>query len=209
VSGTALGDIPAWGISTSDREQGFVAKLQPDGSLAWSNSYGTSPDVPTVMDRIDLDAQGKVVATGTFSGTVDFGGGSLVVPGELGRFLLRLDPAGGHLWSTSWTSQPRSAALAARPGGETVFGGYLEGGSPVIDGQPFPAPTMLLGGMSTKGDLAVSQVFDVPGQPSHMAVDLDGGTIVAGTFTGAIDLGFAAATSSVSGQTMFVAKLPN
>ncbi|MEJ7730986.1 MAG: SBBP repeat-containing protein [Polyangiaceae bacterium] len=210
VSGMAGGALPGWGISTADVVQGFIVQLWPDASLAWSRSFGTNPKVPTVTERIDLDAQGNVVATGTFSGSVDFGGGALVAPGEVGRFLVRLDPTGGHLWSTSWTSQPRSAPLAARPHGETVFGGYLEGGSPVIlDGQAFPAPTMLLGGMDEKGSLAVSQVFDMPGQPTHIAVDTDGGTILAGMFTGAIDLGFGAAKSSVAGQTMFVGKLPN
>ena len=63
----------------------------------WSQSFGDS-----LVDEgaaVAVDASGNVLVTGFFSGTVDFGGGSLVSAGGREIFLAKYDGNGAHVWS--------------------------------------------------------------------------------------------------------------
>jgi hypothetical protein len=67
----------------------FVAKFSGvDGSHVWSKSLGTPPNDSRARAPVALDANGNVLVTGWFEGTVDFGGGPLTG----GVFLLKLHP---------------------------------------------------------------------------------------------------------------------
>jgi hypothetical protein len=69
----------------------FVAKYSAsDGSHLWSRRFGgTSFEEGS---GVAVDANGDVVVTGRFHGTVDFGGGPLTSAGIADIFLLRLRP---------------------------------------------------------------------------------------------------------------------
>lgn len=64
----------------------------------WNANFGDS-DVQYGI-RVDTDGSGNVLLTGTYRGSVDFGGGPLVSAGG-GKdvFLAKFDAAGNHLWS--------------------------------------------------------------------------------------------------------------
>ena len=48
---------------------------------------------------VAVDASGNVVLTGTFYGTVDFGGGALTSAGSGDIFVAKFGSGGAHLWS--------------------------------------------------------------------------------------------------------------
>ncbi|WP_437553666.1 hypothetical protein WME97_19070 [Sorangium sp. So ce367] len=89
-----------------------------------------------------VDADGNILVTGGFDGTVDFGGGPLVGTGNIDAFVLKLDPVGNHLWSrrfgdlSSVVEAQVGLAIAADASGniaiEGRFGGTTDlGGGPV------------------------------------------------------------------------------
>jgi PKD repeat protein len=82
---------------TSDLDV-FVAKLDPSGNHLWSKNFTNDGN-----DRgygIATDSAGNVVVAGTFSNTIDFGGGEMDSPNAmLDVFVVKLSPAGAHLWS--------------------------------------------------------------------------------------------------------------
>jgi hypothetical protein len=75
----------------------FVAKLDPSGACLWNkgavgggNQHGQG---------VAIDGAGNVLVTGYFNGSLSFGEGSIASAGLTDFFLVKLDPAGGHLWN--------------------------------------------------------------------------------------------------------------
>ena len=102
-------------LTSAGGEDLFVVKLDSSGGLLWAKRFGgaDSQDPRAVA----LDGAGNIIITGTFGGTIDFGGGSLVATVQLkDMFVAKLDPSGAHLFSKR-------------------FGNYLSGGTAIaIDG---------------------------------------------------------------------------
>src|SRR6185369_10524726 len=67
-------------VTSAGSDDIYVAKFAgANGAYRWSKNFGS-----TGSDRgssVATDTAGNVVVTGTFSGTVDFGGGGLTSPG--------------------------------------------------------------------------------------------------------------------------------
>jgi hypothetical protein len=84
----------------------FVLKMTAStGVTAWFRSFGGS--LLDATGGVALDSRGNVVLTGTFGGTVDFGGGPLSPPSGAFQngFLLKLaDADGAHLLSKQFSS---------------------------------------------------------------------------------------------------------
>ncbi len=77
----------------------MAVKLGPDGSHPWSKTYGDgNKDGTTAASAAATDEAGNVLVTGSFSGAVDFGGGTLGAIGS-DAFALKLGPDGAHGWS--------------------------------------------------------------------------------------------------------------
>lgn len=99
--GSAALDLTAAGI-----EDGWLAKIDPDGTVLWTASIGGTMADVTVLD-IAVDAAGNVAVTGDFvttsPGTVDFGSGPQTSTGG-GRdgFVQKYDAAGNVVWGTAF-----------------------------------------------------------------------------------------------------------
>ncbi len=78
-----------------------VAKFDSSGNYQWSKSFdpsGQFVDFPTVyMANVAVDAGGGIFLGGLFSGTIDFGGGTLDSMAEGVPYLAKLDPTGAHV----------------------------------------------------------------------------------------------------------------
>jgi hypothetical protein len=88
----------------------FVAKYAgSDGHHIWSTRFG---DVSNdAGNAVAVDATGNVVVTGSFSGIVNFGGGSLTSSAATADiFLAKFSSSGNHVWSKRFGV--RSAMLA-------------------------------------------------------------------------------------------------
>ena len=121
----------------------------------WSHGFG---DVEGDLGYgIATDEDGKVFVTGTFGGTVDFGGGPLASAGASDGFLAKFDADGAHLWSRSFGDAENDGVwgVAVDPTGDVVvtgfFGGTVDfGAGPVVGagGAMFSSPSTTPAGIT-------------------------------------------------------------
>jgi hypothetical protein len=117
----------------------FIAKFDSSGTHVWSRGYG---DAETqFLESIAVDGCGDVLATGYFSGAVDFGGEAVKSNGLDDLFVLKLGPKGEHVWSKTFGDEAGQygTAIAVGPDGHAFVAGQFEG---TID---------MGGGLTTKG----------------------------------------------------------
>jgi hypothetical protein len=103
----------------------FVAKFTGNGAHIWSRSFGD--DYADYGVAVSADADGNVLVTGTFNGTVSFGGAALTSASTLTSdiFVAEYSATGAHLFSARYGSAGSEVASA------TAFGpnGGLVGGA--------------------------------------------------------------------------------
>lgn len=116
----------------------FVALLDSDGEPSQSlllGGAGTRQLESAVFDR-----GGEVILAGTFTGTLDVGGRSLVAPAgdRPGGFVAKLDRNAHALWLVQLAAGPGSRltlhGAAADAAGGVVVSGYVDGKSLSLDG---------------------------------------------------------------------------
>jgi hypothetical protein len=85
-------DFGGGGVSYSGgSDDAFVAKFTAAGAHMWSRAYGDGFADQNV-DGVAMDAAGKVTVTGSFSGQINFGGGTLNSHGLNDGFLASFTP---------------------------------------------------------------------------------------------------------------------
>jgi hypothetical protein len=209
----------------------FIAKLTPAGVCTWSQGFADT-SVPggnnVVGSAITSDAQGNVITTGYYSGTVDFGGAPYTSLTQEDPWLLKLDPNGKYVWSKapgdvvpdggSAPTGRKGTAVAADAFGNVVMAGVLLG-SADFGGGPVTSAGM--------GDAFVAK-YDAAGNylwaksygdafnqnAKGVAVDATGNVIVTGTAgatggaagTGFINFG-TGQVCGFGGEDIFLAKL--
>ena len=74
--------------------QGFVAEFNDKGNYLRSRAFGENPENAASPNAVALGPAGEVAILGSYSGTVDFGPGSITSsePGTSDFFLLKLAP---------------------------------------------------------------------------------------------------------------------
>jgi len=86
----------------------FMAKYDGDGNIIWAKNIG-GPNRDVANDFV-LDAVGNIYITGYFTGTVDFGGETLVGTDFLEIFVAKYDNNGILLWVQGATGIGRDRA---------------------------------------------------------------------------------------------------
>lgn len=188
----------------------FVVKLDPTGAHVWSKCFGDSSSQSG--PSIATDSDGNIVVTGTFLGTVDFGGGALSSAGINDAFVAKLDPTGAHLWSTSFgdPSFQHGIDIATDSAGNVVVTGAFEGTVEFGGG-----PRSSVGGkdvcvvkLDPSGAHLWSNCFG-DGSDQHgqsIAVDSTGSVVLTGFLDGSADFG-GGLLSSAGSSDIFVVKL--
>ena len=99
LAGSFQGTIDFGGglLTSAGSDDAFLVKLDPKGKQIWARRYGGSSSEAALY--VGVDKLGNVYASGTFSGSVDLGGGLLTSAGGNDIFVLGLDKLGNHLWS--------------------------------------------------------------------------------------------------------------
>lgn len=82
-------------LTTASGADVFIAVFESDGTLRWADSYGISGVEDSGQD-VTIDRGGNVIATGFFSSTIDFGGGTLTSTGGRDIFVARFDGNNGN-----------------------------------------------------------------------------------------------------------------
>ncbi len=187
----------------------FVVKLGPDGAHKWSRRFGSEGDQR--VDGIAVDASGNIGLTGSFSGSLDFGGGALTSARGADAFFAKLDGQGNHLWSKSAGSpdtEEDGMAVAFDGAGNLSVTGSAVG--PIdLGGVVAPAEgekSLFVARLDSAGKYLWSKRIGNDHEQIGFAVasDAAGATYVTGRFEKTIDLGGGPITAGL--REAFVAK---
>jgi hypothetical protein len=173
------------------------------GNVLWAQRFGSIDSDRFYEAAFDTD--GNVVLAGHFSGTVTFGGQALESAGGHDVVVVKLDPAGNHVWSKRfggiWRDQPRG--LAIRPNGNVLVVGYVAsevdfGGGPEAH---FDATDAFLLELDPSGNHVASRVYGGTGDDVALSVAAVDDTAVVIT-------GFADDTISFGGVSVLTVNPP-
>jgi hypothetical protein len=190
-----------------------IAKFNSNGGHTWSKNYGDG----SLQDAkgIAVDSMDRVLVTGSFQGTVNFGPGNVTADGY-DAYVLRLTSAGNYDTSRiiGAVNDQFGVDVAVGENNSIVVVGDFDTG--INFGAP-SAPVSAAGdeGFVVKYDSAGvylwSRVLTANGaqQPLGVATMGSGNVALAGSFTTSIDFGGGAANqhNSVGGTDVFVALL--
>jgi hypothetical protein len=170
--GSAPGNsfLPNGEASGAVHTEAFVAKLTADGELAWSRRLGDDPNplgVDQQITAVTVDGDGNVIVSGTFTGSIDFGGLVLTSTEARDLFVAKLDPAGELLWAHSFgaASDQYGGDVAIDDAGDIILIGLYTGDIDFGDGllQAGPDSKMALAKFSPEGMLRFSRGYDQSG----------------------------------------------
>jgi hypothetical protein len=202
VGGVDLGGGPLPASGSDDR---YFLKLSPSGTHVWSKSFSL-----TYLAGIAADPTGNLVASGWFSGMIDFGGGPLISEGSdssHAAFIVKFSPSGGHLWSKLFTgaSSHYCGGLAVDSAGNIIlsctlgtpvdFGAVVAQGSVVLKLDP-DGKYLWSRSMSDDGGGVAVEDLAAP-DPEHV--------LLVGNLNGTFDLG-GGPMASQSGRDLVLAK---
>jgi len=127
--------IGGWDTSHNGNLDGYVVKLRATGSHYWSTYLGGTGDDWGL--GIALDSSGNIYTTGETdsSGWVS-GGWNTIYGGGIDGYVVKLDTAGAHLWSTylGGTNSERGHGIAVDSNGNVYASGTTASSGWVNDG---------------------------------------------------------------------------
>ena len=159
----------------------------------WSQRFGSTGN--DVGNAVAVDGSGNVVVTGSFTGTVDFGGGNLVSAGGTDIFVAKYNASGVHQWSQRFgsTSNDVGYAVAVDGSGNVLVTGNFQGtvnfgGVNLVSAGNFD---IFLAKYNASGVHQWSQGFGSTGfdDGEAVAVDGSGNVVVTGPFSGTVNFG--------------------
>ena len=180
-------------------------------NVTWAARAGDVTDQTAL--GVAIDAQGNVLVTGSFHGTIDWGGAPLVSAGGSDIFLVKLDAAGKHLWSKRFgdASDQSASAVAVNAAGDvwitgSVIGTVDFGLGPLASADPL-ADAFLAGFNAGGVALSAKRIGGVSAQRgTALAFSPSGDLFLGGVFDGTVDLGCGALPGAGSGD-VFVGRL--
>jgi hypothetical protein len=213
VVGELEGSLDAGGgpLVSAGGQDAFVAKFDANGAHLWSKRFGDAE--PQVALDVSVDGAGNVIACGSLTGVVDFGGGPLATVGFANLFVVALDAGGAHQWSRRFGDfHAEYVRCRFDAAGNVLLAGHFRGkvdfgGGPLASTQG-PGADIFVAKLDAAGNHLWSKRFgDGANQRANgLAVDGAGNVVVAGGFDGTLDFGSIVLTSS-GVEDVFVAKL--
>jgi hypothetical protein len=178
---------------------------------AWVRRIGsTGTDRPS---SLAVDGNGDIVYTGSYQGSVDFGGGALPSAGGSDIFIAKYSAAGAYIWSKRFggPGDDVGGKVALDANGNVFiassFTGTVDfGGGPLTS---VGAMDIVVAKYSAAGVHQWSKRFgNVNNDTSGgIAIDGSGNVLVTGSFVGNIDFGGGTLWASFNGMDTFVLKL--
>jgi hypothetical protein len=211
-------------MSASDGvADGYVAKLNDGGALVWSGSF--SGNTPKTLTDLALDDGGNVLATGLYSGTVDFNPKKAsfnAVAATQQAYVLKWDASGTFVWmgGLGGTGTTYGTSITTDRAGNVYTVGQF---SDVADFDPglttvnVTAPSTgqtFVSKLDSAGTFIWAQAIggstDVSVAPGEVAVDKAMNVYTIGRFGGTQDFDPGAGTSNLTSaglNDVFVSKL--
>jgi hypothetical protein len=206
-------DLGGMVVASAGGSDAFVAKLGPTGTPVWGRGFGNA--AYQSVSSLAVDMGGSVLATGTFAGAIDFGGGQLVATGSADVFLAKLDPQGGYVWGKRFGGPQSQGATAVRVGaaGAAFVTGFFTGAIDFGTGAlpSVGAADVFLAKVDSAGNTVWAKSFgDAANQYGEaLGVTAAGDVVLAGDYLGSIDFGGGPLvnTGGIGAMKLFVAKL--
>ncbi|WP_433929516.1 hypothetical protein AB3662_37845 [Sorangium cellulosum] len=182
--------------------------------VLWAKGFGSGDLVFPSSAR--LDSKGKILLSGFFRNTVDFGGTPLISSG-MDAFLAKLKPDGSHAFSRRLSVDNSDGIfvsyISILPDDSIVVSGRYEGGIDLGDGDSLTSPRpegygAFVAKILSDGDLRWKRNL-FTGTGEAFALDLaatpDGDVVLVGSFDGQVNLG--SSTLTTAGSDAFIVKL--
>jgi hypothetical protein len=207
VAGNFMGSASFGGVTLTSAgfTDFFVAEYTPTGSLVWAKRYGGANGDERVS-AVALDPSGNIAVVGSFWGTADFGGGSLVSDSNSDDiFLVKLSATGTHLWSQRFGSYRSDGGIGvtADSNGDVIltgaFAGTVDfGGGPLTSTALGNTDTIVAKYASATGTFLWAHNFPSGGDDAGASVAVDGtnNVLVTGYFVATINYGGGTLTSA-------------
>lgn len=196
---------PILGCGSSDTE----AFEEPDVA-PWAKALGDDASTSQVQS-IAVGASGNIAITGTFNGSINFGGGELAAPMEAALYVAKLSAGGEHVWSgRTGNSNDKPTAVALDRAGSAVVTGKFDGELDLGTGPMKGEDNLFLGRFGVSGEplwsfsVGEDSATDVANDIAVSATD--GSIYLTGRAGGDANFGVGPLASSQF-QTLFVARL--
>jgi hypothetical protein len=185
LGGTTLGSYGGFDI--------FVAKFDKTGAHLWSKRFGDGSS--DYCERLTVDKNDRPVFTGSFAGSIEFGGNTHTSNAGQALFVARLETTGDYSLSKHFDGSGDACgyAVSVGPSGDIVvvgdFNGNIDLGSgPKNAGAPKSA---FVARFDSNLALTAHSVHGSSGITQPRAVDIasNGDVVVSGFFTGNLDFG--------------------
>jgi hypothetical protein len=201
-------------LSAVGFEDGFVLKLDADGTYQWGKRIGGSS--ADYARGVAADSSGNVFTTGYFQGTVDFDPGAasanLASAGGNDAFLQKLDSDGNYAWAIRLgsTSNDYGYSLVTDSSNNVMVHGQFEGTVDFDPGAGTDSRTTsgsvsaYILKLDTSGALVWVSDFDGTGvvysseRGGSIAVDGSNNVYTTGSFNGTADFDSGAGTSNLT-----------
>lgn len=171
----------------------FVAKYTAAGAHTWSQRFGSTGN--DLGYRIAVDALSRVIVTGQFRDTVDFGGGGITTNGGTDIFLAKYGITGAHMWSRGFggTGSETVRGLDVTADGTIAIAGAFRdtadfGGTPLVSNG---VTDVYVASYEEDGTHRWSRGFGGVDGEGGQGVGIDASKYVtmSASFTGSIDFG--------------------
>ncbi|WP_437678363.1 nucleotide-binding protein [Sorangium sp. So ce131] len=179
--------------ATGTGSDAYVAMFDRFGTHRWSKRF--PGDGNQFAMAVEIAPDGDIVVAGRAFSRIDLGGGELASRGRDDVFVAKLDPDGNHRWSRIFggSGADRCDRIAVDPDGNVIVAGGYEGS---VD---FGAGALASAGMrdafvlklDPDGETLFALRAGGPGDDyaNAVAADAQGNLLVAGHFSGTVDLG--------------------
>lgn len=187
-----------------------VVSFAANGAHQWSRRFGAGGG--DAARAVAVDPAGNVYVTGSFEGTVSFGGDPLVASGKSDVFALKLDANGNHVWSKRFggVENETALAIAVDASGSVYLGGQysgiaLFGTTGLVSKGPFDG---FVARLDPSGDpLWAQRLVSEQGFVSGLALVPGGDVVLAGRFRTAMNFGALGGQKSAYADDAFVARM--
>lgn len=174
----------------ANSQDALVARFSEGGQASVAMQLGGAGDQPV----FDVAVQaGEAVLAGGFLGSLDFGGGAAPTLGGQDAFAAKLAGADlAYVWQQTFggaAGDDRAERVAIGPAGEVVLAGPATGDTS-FGGSTYSGGALFVATLGSGGQTGWLKRFGEPGdQITGVALDPAGNVILAGHFSGALDLG--------------------
>ncbi|UQA62118.1 SBBP repeat-containing protein [Polyangium aurulentum] len=213
VIGTFDGKVDLGGgpLASAGKGDVLVAALDENGNHLFSERFGNAEDQSG--QGIAVAPDGRVVLTGFFAGSIDFGGGALVSGGSTDGFVVGLGATGEYQWSRQFgdLGTQFGFGVAVDPAGDAFVAGTFQntvhfGGGPLASAGSYDVVAAKLGpDGSHRWSRRYGDALDQRGVTIAVGGS-PGRVLLAGWFQGGIDFG-SGVMDSAGGYDLFIAAL--